>query len=154
MQGYQSDGDDHPDIQFTFLGYTFRPRKAVDKYGRVYVNFSPAVSRDALKAMRQTIRGWHLQLKSDKSLATSRTCSARSFGAGSNTTADSMPRRSSRVAARERVLDPMAEAQAQEAGGPQNAGRRDAEAPGATSARCIRALEAGISVVGWMMGAG
>jgi RNA-directed DNA polymerase len=33
------------------------------------VNFSPAVSRDAIKAMRQTIRGWHLQLKSDKSLA-------------------------------------------------------------------------------------
>ena len=60
---------DYPDIQFTFLGYTFRPRKAVDKYGRVYVNFSPAVSRDALKTMRQTIRGWHLQLKSDKSLA-------------------------------------------------------------------------------------
>src|SRR3979411_3032826 len=60
---------DHPDIQFTFLGYTFRPRKALDQYGRVYVNFSPAVSRDALKAMRQTIRGWHLQLKSDKSLA-------------------------------------------------------------------------------------
>ena len=23
-------------VQFTFLGYTFRPRKAVDKYGRVY----------------------------------------------------------------------------------------------------------------------
>ena len=60
---------DHPDIQFTFLGYTFRPRKAVDKHGRVYVNFSPAVSREALKAMRQTIRGWHLQLMSDKSLA-------------------------------------------------------------------------------------
>ena len=31
---------DYPSIQFTFLGYTFRPRKAVDKYGRVYVNFS------------------------------------------------------------------------------------------------------------------
>jgi len=59
----------NPDIQFTFLGYTFRPRKAVDKYGRVYVNFSPAVSRDALKAMRQTIRGWRVQLKNDKSLA-------------------------------------------------------------------------------------
>ena len=59
----------HPAIQFTFLGYTFRPRKALDRYGRVYVNFSPAVSRDALKAMRQTIRGWHLQLMSDKSLA-------------------------------------------------------------------------------------
>jgi RNA-directed DNA polymerase len=59
----------NPNIQFTFLGYTFRPRKAVDKYGRVYVNFSPAVSRDALKAMRQTIRGWRVQLKNDKSLA-------------------------------------------------------------------------------------
>ena len=33
------------------------------------MNFSPAVSREALKAMRQTIRGWHLQLKSNKSLA-------------------------------------------------------------------------------------
>jgi len=60
---------DHPVIQFTFLGYTFRPRKTVDKYGRVYANFSPAVSRAACKAMRQTIRGWHLQLKSDKELA-------------------------------------------------------------------------------------
>jgi RNA-directed DNA polymerase len=58
-----------PALQFTFLGYTFRPRKAVDKYGRVYVNFSPAVSREALKAMRQKIRGWRVQLKSDKSLA-------------------------------------------------------------------------------------
>ena len=51
----------NPDIQFTFLGYTFRPRKAVDKYGRVFVDFSPAVSRDALKAMRQTIRGWRVR---------------------------------------------------------------------------------------------
>jgi RNA-directed DNA polymerase len=41
---------DHPVVQFTFLGYTFRPRKAVDKYGRVYVNFAPAVSRDALRS--------------------------------------------------------------------------------------------------------
>ena len=59
----------YPIKQFTFLGYTFRPRKAVDKYGRVYVNFAPAVSREALTVMRQTVRGWHLQLKCDKSLA-------------------------------------------------------------------------------------
>ena len=59
----------YPTIQFTFLGYTFRPRKAVDKYGRVYVNFSPGVSREALKTMRQTVRGWHLQLKCDKELS-------------------------------------------------------------------------------------
>ena len=56
-------------VQFTFLGYTFQPRKAVDKYGRVYVNFAPAVSREAMKAMRQTVRGWHLQLKCDKELS-------------------------------------------------------------------------------------
>ena len=58
----------YPVTQFTFLGYTFRPRKAVDKYGRIYVNFAPAVSREDLRAMRQTVRGWHLQLKCDQSL--------------------------------------------------------------------------------------
>ena len=68
LQGHQSDRGVFR-IQFTFLGYAFRPRKALDKHGRVYVNFSPAVSRDALKSMRQTIRGWRVQLKSDKSLA-------------------------------------------------------------------------------------
>jgi len=40
----------------------------MDRYGRIYVNFTPAVSREALKAMRQTIRGWHIQLKNDKEL--------------------------------------------------------------------------------------
>lgn len=58
-----------PNVRFTFLGYTFQPRKAVDKYGRIYVNFAPAVSRDALRTMRQTIRGWHLQLKCDCELS-------------------------------------------------------------------------------------
>ncbi|MFH1702448.1 MAG: group II intron reverse transcriptase/maturase [Nitrospirota bacterium] len=60
--------ENHSNIQFTFLGYTFRPRKSKDKYGRVFVNFLPAVSREALKVMRQTIRGWHIQLKCDKEI--------------------------------------------------------------------------------------
>ncbi len=55
-------------IQFDFLGYTFRPRRSKDRYGRVFVNFTPAVSRSATKALRQEIRGWRLQLKSDKSM--------------------------------------------------------------------------------------
>lgn len=59
---------DHPLQSFTFLGYAFRPRKSMDKYGRVYVNFAPAVSREAIKAMRQVIRGWRIQLKNDKDL--------------------------------------------------------------------------------------
>lgn len=60
--------ESYPVIEFTFLGYTFRPRKAVDKYGRIYVNFSPAVSREALRMMRQTIRSWRIQLKNDKEI--------------------------------------------------------------------------------------
>jgi RNA-directed DNA polymerase len=40
----------------------------MDKYGRLYVNFAPAVSRGAVKTMRQAIRGWHIQLKNDKEL--------------------------------------------------------------------------------------
>lgn len=61
--------ENYPCVKFTFLGFTFQPRKAQDKYGRVYVNFTPAVSRDALKSMRQTIRSWHLHLMNDRSLA-------------------------------------------------------------------------------------
>ena len=55
-------------IQFDFLGYTFRPRRSKDRYGRVYTNFTPALSREAAKDMRQTVRRWRLQLKSDKSI--------------------------------------------------------------------------------------
>ena len=60
--------EDYPVTKFTFLGYTFRPRKALDKFGRVYVNFSPVVCPQALREMRQAIRSWHLQLKCDKEL--------------------------------------------------------------------------------------
>ncbi|SCG82373.1 RNA-directed DNA polymerase (reverse transcriptase) [Proteiniborus sp. DW1] len=53
---------------FDFLGYTFRPRLSKSKYGKFFVNFTPAVSNKASKAMRQTIRSWRLQLKPDKEL--------------------------------------------------------------------------------------
>lgn len=55
-------------IQFDFLGYTFRPRRSKDRYGRVFVNFTPGISRAAAKAIRQTVRRWRVQLKSDNSL--------------------------------------------------------------------------------------
>lgn len=55
-------------IQFDFLGYTFRPRRSKDRYGRVFVNFTPAIRRSAAKSIRQTMRSWRLQLKSDKSI--------------------------------------------------------------------------------------
>lgn len=50
----------YPQTQFTFLGYTFRSRKAVNHLGRAFTSFLPAVSREALARMRQTIRGWVL----------------------------------------------------------------------------------------------
>lgn len=59
---------EYENIQFDFLGYTFRPRRSKDRYGRIFVNFTPAMSRGAMKIIRQTIRGWHIQLKSDKSI--------------------------------------------------------------------------------------
>ena len=55
-------------IQFDFLGYTFRPRRSYDKHGRTFTNFTPAMARSAATALRQEVRSWRLQLKSDKSL--------------------------------------------------------------------------------------
>ncbi|MCA3087924.1 MAG: group II intron reverse transcriptase/maturase [Rhodocyclaceae bacterium] len=59
---------DFEEISFDFLGFTFRPRKAQDMYGRRYVNFSPAISRSAMKEIYREMRSWHLQLRSDKEL--------------------------------------------------------------------------------------
>lgn len=52
--------------QFTFLGYTFRPRLAKTRAGNhFFVSFSPAVSRDAVVRIRRTIRSWHIHRRSD-----------------------------------------------------------------------------------------
>jgi RNA-directed DNA polymerase len=53
--------------QFTFLGYTFRPRRARGR-GKLFVSFLPAVSDDAMKAMSKTIKRWRLHLWSGKTL--------------------------------------------------------------------------------------
>jgi RNA-directed DNA polymerase len=54
--------------RFDFLGYTFRPRLSKSRYGKHFVNFTPAVSDAAGKAMRQTMRHWKLHERSDKTL--------------------------------------------------------------------------------------
>ena len=56
------------ETKFDFLGYTFRPRRSKNRYGKFFVNFTPAVSNKACKAMRQSIRHWYVQLKPDKDL--------------------------------------------------------------------------------------
>lgn len=46
----------YPVVQFDFLGYTFRPRRIRLRDGTLKTGFTPAVSRAALKAMRQRLR--------------------------------------------------------------------------------------------------
>jgi RNA-directed DNA polymerase len=58
----------HEVTSFTFLGYTFRPRLAKNRWGKHFVSFLPAVSRDAITAMGREIRSWHIARRSDKSL--------------------------------------------------------------------------------------
>ena len=55
----------HPETKFDFLGYTFRGRGVKTKDGKLFTGFIPAVSGKASKAMRQTIRGWKIHLRSD-----------------------------------------------------------------------------------------
>jgi len=59
---------EYPETKFDFLGYTFCPRRSKNRYGKFFINFTPAVCTKACKPMRQTIRHWYLQLKPDKEL--------------------------------------------------------------------------------------
>jgi RNA-directed DNA polymerase len=59
---------DHEVTSFTFLGYTVRPRLAKNRWGKHFVSFLPAVSKDAIKAIGRELRSWHLARRSDKSL--------------------------------------------------------------------------------------
>ena len=56
------------ETSFNFLGFTFRPRLSKNRWGKTFVNFSPAVSAKAAKAIRHEIRSWNLQNRSDKAL--------------------------------------------------------------------------------------
>jgi RNA-directed DNA polymerase len=60
--------EDHPHTSFDFLGFTFRPRRSKNRWGKYFINFTPAVSNDAGKEKREETRRWRLHLRSDKSL--------------------------------------------------------------------------------------
>jgi group II intron reverse transcriptase/maturase len=59
---------EYPVTSFDFLGYTFRPRRSKNRWGKFFINFSPAMSNKAGKAIRREIRSWNLCLRSDKAL--------------------------------------------------------------------------------------
>jgi RNA-directed DNA polymerase len=46
--------------EFTFLGYTFRPRGARRKDGKMFTGFNPAVSKNALITIGARVRSWRL----------------------------------------------------------------------------------------------
>jgi RNA-directed DNA polymerase len=59
----------YPNVQFTFLGFTFRPREALNnRYNRRFTSFLPAVSSDALKRMRQMVRDWRIHRRTSSTL--------------------------------------------------------------------------------------
>ena len=51
---------------FDFLGYSFRARRSKNRFGKFFVNFSPAVSNAATKAIREEIRRWQLHCRIDR----------------------------------------------------------------------------------------
>ncbi len=60
--------DSYENESFNFLGYTFRPRLSKNKYGKNFVNFTPAISREAENRIRKEIRSWKIHLRSDKNI--------------------------------------------------------------------------------------
>jgi len=54
---------------FTFLGFTFRARRARTKHGKMFVSFQPAISNDAQKKISGEIRRWRLHRKIGLTLA-------------------------------------------------------------------------------------
>jgi RNA-directed DNA polymerase len=47
-------------VAFDFLGYTFQPRRATNRWGKCFINLLPAMSAKAAKRVRQTIREWRM----------------------------------------------------------------------------------------------
>jgi group II intron reverse transcriptase/maturase len=59
----------YPNTSFDFLGYTFRRRGCwVASQNKMILGFNPAVSRDALKAMRTRIRKTRLRSQTERTL--------------------------------------------------------------------------------------
>ncbi len=58
----------YPVTKFDFLGYEFRLRTAINRHGRKFVCFMPAISPCSAKAIRREIRSWSIQNRSDKSI--------------------------------------------------------------------------------------
>ena len=60
--------EEYPRQSFDFLGYTFRPRLASTRRGRLFVGFLPAISNKSAKSIRSRIKAWLVHLHTDLSM--------------------------------------------------------------------------------------
>jgi len=61
--------EDHDDIQFDFLSYSFRPREAKNqRNGKLFTSFLPAISDKAKKAIVAEVRRWRIHRMSRREL--------------------------------------------------------------------------------------
>ncbi|NOI26849.1 group II intron reverse transcriptase/maturase [Vibrio mediterranei] len=51
----------HEWVSFDFLGFCFKPRKAINKHKQVFTGFLPAISGKAKKRISTTVRKWKIQ---------------------------------------------------------------------------------------------
>ncbi len=51
---------EHEHVAFDFLGFTFQPRRAKNRWGKYFVSFLPAISTKAAKSIRARIREWRM----------------------------------------------------------------------------------------------
>ena len=62
--------EDSTGRKFNFLGYTFRPRKTRTQQGEYFVGFLPAISNEAKRGIRQTIKRWRMHRWMGESIET------------------------------------------------------------------------------------
>lgn len=58
----------YDNISFDFLGYTFRPREAINSKGEIFTGFLPAISNKAVKTIKKEVRSWKIQHKTSLSI--------------------------------------------------------------------------------------
>jgi group II intron reverse transcriptase/maturase len=58
----------YPEQKFDYLGFTFQPRRAKNRKGKLFVGFMPAISNKAKKSICDAMRQWKMHRQTDKSL--------------------------------------------------------------------------------------
>lgn len=60
--------DTQVSTKFDFLGFCFRPRLVRNRYGKLFVSFTPAISPRSAKRIRRQVRRWRLHFRVSQSL--------------------------------------------------------------------------------------